>query len=165
MNWDVEKTRSENCQSCILRRRTCGKTSLQLILSDSTTLAYEQPPPPPLPRWGGGVGWREHYIQLAIQLKLLVAGFHCSGRCVRITESGVRKVTGSPSLFTLMKTIALPGPRIRHSFLLKYERTLQSSRNGLMSEALGIFCEITHEFLVTTKMQDCRKTFHLHFIE
>lgn len=34
-----------------------------------------------------------------------------------------------------------------------------------MSEALGIFCEITLEFLVTTKMQDCRKTFHLYFIE
>lgn len=34
-----------------------------------------------------------------------------------------------------------------------------------MSEALGIFCEITLEFLVITKMQDCRKTFHLHFIE
>ena len=54
MNWDVEKTRSENCQLCILRRRTCGKTSLQLILSDSTTLAYEQPP---LPYRGGEGGW------------------------------------------------------------------------------------------------------------
>lgn len=69
------------------------------------------------------------------------------------------------SLSTLMKTRALPGPRIRHSFLLKYKRSLQSNKNGLMSEALGIFCEITLEFLVTTKMQDCRKTFHLYFIE
>ena len=44
MNWDVKKTRSENCQLRILRRRTCSKTSLQLILSDSTTLAYDHPP-------------------------------------------------------------------------------------------------------------------------
>ena len=50
MNWDVKKTRSENCQLRILRRRTCSKTSLQLILSDSTTLAYEHPPS----RRGGG---------------------------------------------------------------------------------------------------------------
>ena len=49
MNWDVEKTGSENCQLHILRR-TCGKTSLQLILSDSTKLAYEHPPS------GGGGG-------------------------------------------------------------------------------------------------------------
>ena len=55
MNWDVEKTRSENCQLCILRRRTCGKTSLQLILSDSTTLACEQPPPPTAVGRGGGM--------------------------------------------------------------------------------------------------------------
>ena len=50
MNWDVKKTPSENCQLRILRRRTCSKTSLQLILSDSTTLAYEHPPS----RRGGG---------------------------------------------------------------------------------------------------------------
>lgn len=72
MNWDVEKTRSENCQLRILRRRTCGKTSLQLILSDSTTLAYKHPPSR---RGGGGkVGWREHYIQLAIQLETFGGG-------------------------------------------------------------------------------------------
>lgn len=69
MNWDVEKTRSENCQLRILRRHNiCGKTSLRLILSDSTTFAYE-------PMGGGGVGgWREHYIQLAIQLETFGGG-------------------------------------------------------------------------------------------
>ena len=57
MNWDVKKTRSENCQLRILRRRTCSKTSLQLILSDSTTLAYEHPPS----RRGGGGGQLETF--------------------------------------------------------------------------------------------------------
>lgn len=73
MNWDVEKTRSENCQLRILRRHNiCGKTSLRLILSDSTTFAYEHPPSR---RGGGGVGgWREHYIQLAIQLETFGGG-------------------------------------------------------------------------------------------
>ena len=58
MNWDVKKTRSENCQLRMLRRRTCSKTSLQLILSDSTTLAYEHPPSRrggQLETFGGGV--------------------------------------------------------------------------------------------------------------
>ena len=47
---------------------------------------------------GGEVGWREHYIQLAIQLETFDGGggFHCNWRCVRITESGVRKVTDFP---------------------------------------------------------------------
>ena len=68
----MEKTRSENCQLRILRRHNiCGKTSLRLILSDSTTFAYEHPPS----RRGGGVGgWREHYIQLAIQLETFGGG-------------------------------------------------------------------------------------------
>lgn len=67
MNWDVEKTRSENCQLRILRRHNiCGKTSLRLILSDSTTFAYEP--------MGGVGGWREHYIQLAIQLETFGGG-------------------------------------------------------------------------------------------
>ena len=72
MNWDVKKTRSENCQLRILRRRTCSKTSLQLILSDSTTLAYEHPPS--RRGGGGGGGGGGHYIQLAIQLETFDGG-------------------------------------------------------------------------------------------
>ena len=151
MNWDVKKTRSENCQLRILRRRTCSKTLLQLILSDSSTLAYEHPPS----RRGGG-GGVEGALHTACDptRNFWWGGFHCNWSCVRITESGVRKVTDFPL-----------HPHENKSPSRKYKRSLQSNKNGLMSEALGIFCEITLEFLVTTKMQDCRKTFHLYFIE